>query len=114
MKVLFIDDDFNRAQIAKNYYKEADIFLHSVDIPDDFIEFDLISFDNDLGNNKEVITKLRKLAWTNPPDLTGKIVIVHSMNPIAAIKIADICRDFGAIVKIIPFSTFLVDNFLAP
>ncbi len=110
MKVLFIDDDFNRAQTAKNYYKEADIFLHSVDIPDNFIEFDLISFDNDLGDNKEIITKLRELAWTNPPDLTGKIVIVHSMNPIAAIKIADICKDFGASVKIIPFSNFLSLN----
>ena len=110
MKVLFIDDDFNRAQIAKQYYKDATVFQHSVDIPNNFTDFDLISFDNDLGESKEVITELRKLSWTNPPDLTGKFVIVHSMNPIAAVKIAAICKDFGAEVKIIPFSNFLSAN----
>jgi hypothetical protein len=101
-RILFIDDQPEiRLETAKRFYaKHFNIVAFDTIpyIPDDFEGYDVISFDNDLGGSPEADTYVclsRKL-YQGELDLSGKKVIVHSMNVAVSNKICIICKDAGA------------------
>ena len=111
MKILFIDDEPSaRLGTALNFYSKffiVTVFDHLDHIPQDFNDYDVISFDNDLGGHvdNDTFMVLSRRLYRGELDLTGKKVFVHSMNPVAAEKICQICKDAGATVAdTIPFS----------
>ena len=114
MRILFIDDEPEmRLGPALKFYTKFFIvtsFDHLFNIPTDFSDYDIISFDNDLGGHvdKDTYIMLSRMYHRNQLDLTGKKVYVHSMNPVASEKICDICKAAGAVIaEPIPFSRML-------
>jgi hypothetical protein len=114
MRILFIDDEpGTRLGPALNFYTKYFIvtaFDHLDHIPNDFDNYDVISFDNDLGGHidKDTYMVLSRRLHRGELDLTGKKVYVHSMNPVASEKICQICKDAGAVIaEAIPFARML-------
>jgi hypothetical protein len=112
LKVLFIDDQIERVEAAKAYLtREGDEFTWATEVPNNLEDYDIISFDNDLGvaPEKDVVIQLGKRLFCGNCSLANKIITVHSMNPVAAARIGSLCEGLGATnVAIVPFSRMLL------
>lgn len=116
MKILFIDDEFGRVPVAKEFYEmhfDVTEFKHITYVPKKFGDYDIISFDNDLGGhlNNDTFIKLSRMLWQGELHLEGKKVFVHSMNSVAAQKVCEICLDAGAsLAQRIPFTVMIKET----
>ena len=117
-KILFIDDDEIRVSAAKAYYqnwlKEEIEFTHRIDlwVPGEELPYDIISFDNDLGEDGDVIRLLRIRYFrefdTLEKDLSGKILIIHSCNSVASESLMNLFSDMAFPVFRISFNQMVI------
>ena len=104
MRVLVVDDQCftDRKAIFRSALHHHEVVM-SPRFPADatmFELFDLISWDNDLGGDDEVIHHLNKMYWQFPEQFRQAFLkqqhIVHSANPVAADRIVDLFLSIGA------------------
>lgn len=117
MKALFIDDQPNiRGLAALSFFAGCEV-EYSLTIPKTFEGYDIISFDNDLGDSSiDVITEIHQRIWEQFPDkeavqgnqmisqLKNKQIIIHSMNPVASKNLYNTFLSAGIHSTMIPFN----------
>jgi len=104
MRILVLDDQglAEREHIFRAALPSTDMTIWTK-FPRDveyFDLFDVISWDNDLGDGQDVIERLKSLFWALPNDFerhfSHQYHIVHSANPPAAERLVQLFRDIGA------------------
>ena len=119
LKVIVIDDDgldirynvfneyYTKLAISKNKILDLVIFTSFPDI-DLLVPADVVSWDNDLGDGIDVISKVRQFQWEDYDKLynvlSNKTHIIHSMNQVASDNLYNIFNnDFKFETYKIPF-----------
>lgn len=118
MRILVIDDQartgradkFNAALVGHDI-----TYLTTFPVSwDTFRGYEVISWDNDLGDDGDVITRLRTLCWEDPDLFKGlfssKIHLVHSANPIATERMVSLFQAARAKVRRIHIKDYTHDE----
>lgn len=107
MRILVLDDQglAEREHIFRAAFPTSPTLYLTIwtKFPPDFEYFDMfdvISWDNDLGDGSDVIERLKSLLWVLPnrfeKHFSHQYHIVHSANPAAAERLVQLFRDIGA------------------
>ena len=79
-----------------------------------FCGYEAISWDNDLGEDGDVVDRLRVLCWDNPELFKqlfkDKRHIIHSANPVAASRMESLFQAAGARVFRVPIGKYDYDQ----
>lgn len=120
MKVVILDDDSNRHSKLFNFWLqvankagEEQFDCHWLKTADNFLDVIIankdvthISLDHDLGTTQDVSRIMNKWVYDRPEDFDkafkDKIVVIHSMNPVGAQRIASHLYGICQSVDIIP------------
>ena len=120
MQVLFIDDQPEiRCEAARSFFGGCEL-THMMEIPGSFEGYDIISFDNDLGTDVDVVTEIHRRLWGQSDtkdavqgqefidQISDKQIVIHSMNPIASLELYNKFKSAGINASIVPFSIMLL------
>ncbi len=120
MKILMVDDELEvRFPIFKKFVNASKNWFNSefsgtTFVPETFVGYDYVSFDNDLGQDKEVVRELKKRMYEDFDGFVASFkgvqgVFIHSMNNIAAREIFATLKDaFPTLrISIVPFDLMI-------
>lgn len=108
MNILILDDEEHRHSTLEQFHPRA-IFTHvytaknCISILKSNPSFDLVYLDHDLEELLEDGTKVAKALAALPQDQQPKRIIIHSMNPEAALRMAGILSTAALPVLVTPF-----------
>ena len=94
MKVLFLDDNPNRIELARENFKDDDLtVVETAQLAVYALEmsrgWDLVMLDHDLGGELTGMYVVDHIAKTKP-DI--KRIVVHSWNPVSSYMVDKLCR----------------------
>ena len=79
-----------------------------------FTDYDVISWDNDLGATRDVLFHLSRIFWQNQALFNvlfcDKIHLIHSANPVAAHRLQSMFESIGAKAVQIPIGSYSSDQ----
>jgi CheY-like chemotaxis protein len=103
MKVLFLDDDLNRHKQFKQHFGDESNSITYVETAEDAInalrstQFDSIFLDHDLGG-KYYVESTEDTGWGVAKWIAENleykpIIILHSLNPVGAVRMYNVLKD---------------------
>jgi len=115
MKILFLDDSNERINTIKKYLGVKSNILHiaesapkAIALLKKYSPYDIVLLDHDLGDVNIIGEKtgyaVAKFITEMKPKLLPKRIIIHSHNPIGAMKMEAILKINGIKSEKIPFS----------
>lgn len=103
MRILFLDDDYERLELAKKNFDGHDLYLattvkEAINCLEDASPFDMVYLDHDLGGKQMVESgestgyEVAEFIKQMPKYLLPKRVIIHSFNPVGALNMLNLLK----------------------
>lgn len=107
-KVLVVDDDVERhvgflRRLRKHTVVSVGTYREAIEALERGSPYDVIFLDHDLGERRTGFDVAKYLVQEIDRELWPERVIVHSHNPVGALRIRDLLRDAGMEVQLRPY-----------